>query len=177
MDNGRILDKVLMSVFLGLGALILYCVYFCGPTPENELTLVEDVPRDVHITMNSGRYGASRYLRFRVGAYLTRVPISVWYPDRKSNDPLPVINKAAQNGERVKVWVNAKTKNNKIIGAIMGRDYVELYKLSVGNVSIIAYQDVAGPLKEVNEKYELPTGWVLIALGLFSLVRLRMSTF
>jgi len=167
MDSGRALLKVFMSLFLGLGVLLLFGGYFMGPTPEHDLTLVEGVPRDIDIEYStaSRRYGdTSNTLKFRVGEYLLRVRPYV-------NKALEAVRTAARRGESVKVRVNTKT----MIGHLnYGRDFAELYQLTVGNDQIITYQDIASKVNRDNE-LGIPIGWILFGLGLAILLWLKVA--
>jgi hypothetical protein len=127
--------------------------------------LVEGVPTDIAIEYSTGsrRYGDTfNTLKFRVGEYLLRVHP---YVDKT----LEAVRTAARRGESVKVRVNTKT-----LGRLtFGRDFAELYQLTVGNDQIIAYQDIASKVKRDNEESK-PICWTLIGLGLAILLWLKV---
>jgi len=104
-----------------------------GTTPENELTLVEGVPRDV--TVSGSRGAKTEIITFAVDRYHTEY--------RGNRPKYREVHSAIDSGERLTVWISTKRET-----ILPRQDWVPLYKLSVGDRQILTYDEVVAANEE-----------------------------
>ncbi len=153
----RVIGLLFLAGFLILGIHGIYISLFdrfFDSIAENELTLLEGIPRDVYIT-NPSR---TQFIHFSVADQAT---------DYSSDRPnfgrvLSTINDA----DRLRVWGSTKKTWKPLFGR--PRDDFEVYKISVGDTPIVSYTDTVGH-KTRSARVCLIVGCAFTAIPLYAI--------
>jgi hypothetical protein len=139
--------------FLGCGILgIYFSGRFAGTTSENELTLAEGVPSEVHVSQNLRLRGPrTESLEFTIAGYRTQYT---------SDEPkFQEVLSAVTSGEPIRVWVSTRPET-----LFPARGWVPLYKVSLGETPVLTYPEIAAYHAE-GARAMLIVGSAVFAIG------------